>query len=84
MLRNQGSRSSHHPSYEMIRDKILNGELEGGTKIVEEKLASELGFSRTPIRDSIRRLEYEGLIVRKKSCRRQKKIYATCLKCECC
>jgi DNA-binding GntR family transcriptional regulator len=45
MLRNQGSRSSHHPSYEMIRDKILNGELEGGTKIVEEKLASELGFS---------------------------------------
>ncbi|WP_340597850.1 GntR family transcriptional regulator [Priestia megaterium] len=66
MLRNQGSRSSHHPSYEMIRDKILNGELEGGTKIVEEKLASELGFSRTPIRDSIRRLEYEGLIVRKK------------------
>ncbi|MEH7141048.1 GntR family transcriptional regulator [Priestia megaterium] len=43
-----------------------HGELEGGTKIVEEKLASELGFSRTPIRDSIRRLEYEGLIVRKK------------------
>ncbi|MDP9578360.1 UNVERIFIED_ORG: DNA-binding GntR family transcriptional regulator [Bacillus sp. 1751] len=44
-----------------------HGELEGSTKIVEEKLASELGFSRTPIHDSIRRLEYEGLIVRKKS-----------------
>lgn len=53
-------------SYEIIRDKILNGEIPGGTKIVEEKLATELGVSRTPIRESIRRLEHEGLIVKKR------------------
>ncbi|MEH7120673.1 GntR family transcriptional regulator [Neobacillus vireti] len=50
----------------MIRDKILNGELAGGTKIVEEKVAAELGVSRTPIRESIRKLEQEGLIVNKR------------------
>ena len=65
----QGSdraRLAYHQSYEIIRDKILNGDLPGGTKIVEEKIAAELGVSRTPIRDSIRKLEHEGLIVNKR------------------
>ena len=60
------SRPASHQSYEILRDRILNGELPGGTKIVEEKLAAELGVSRTPIRESIRRLEHEGLIVNKR------------------
>ncbi|WP_429742981.1 GntR family transcriptional regulator [Bacillus salipaludis] len=63
---NDRSRPAYHQSYEIIRDKILNGELHGGTKIVEEKIASELGVSRTPIRESIRKLEQEGLIVKKR------------------
>ena len=49
-------------AYEYIRDRILNGELERGTKLVEERLAEEMGISRTPVRDSIRKLEQEGLI----------------------
>ncbi|MDQ0253398.1 DNA-binding GntR family transcriptional regulator [Evansella vedderi] len=53
-------------AYEYIRDKILNGELPSGTKLVEERLAQELGMSRTPIRESIRKLEQEGLIKQKK------------------
>ena len=53
-------------TYEILRDKILNGELPSGMKIVEEKLAAELGVSRTPIRDSIRKLEHEGLVVQKR------------------
>jgi DNA-binding GntR family transcriptional regulator len=53
-------------SYEMVRDKILNGQLQSGEKVTEEKLAADLGFSRTPIRDAIKRLEYEGLIIDKK------------------
>jgi DNA-binding GntR family transcriptional regulator len=65
-LNTDKSRPAYHQSYEVIRDRILNGELPGGTKIVEEKLAAEFGISRTPIRDTIRRLEYEGLIVKKK------------------
>ena len=66
MLGSERSRSAYHQSYEIIRDRILNGELLGGTKIVEEKIAAELGVSRTPIRESIRKLEHEGLIVNKR------------------
>lgn len=66
MLGSDSTRPAYHQSYEIIRDRILNGELPGGTKIVEEKIASELGFSRTPIRESIRKLEQEGLIVNKR------------------
>ncbi|QUW24050.1 GntR family transcriptional regulator [Sporosarcina sp. Marseille-Q4063] len=50
----------------MIRDRIFSGEYAGGTKLVEERLAEEIGVSRTPIREAIRRLEQEGLIKRKK------------------
>ncbi|NMO94353.1 GntR family transcriptional regulator [Paenibacillus lemnae] len=53
-------------SYEYIRDQILNGELPRGTKLIEEKLAEEIGVSRTPVRESIRRLEQEGLIQQKR------------------
>ncbi len=66
MLESNRSRPASHQSYEILRDRILNGELLGGTKIVEEKIAAELGFSRTPIRESIRKLEHEGLIVNKR------------------
>lgn len=66
MLEINSSRPASQHCYEILRDKILNGELPGGTKIVEEKIAAELGVSRTPIRDSIRKLEYEGLVVKKK------------------
>lgn len=60
------SRPAYHQAYEVIRDRILNGDIPGGTKIVEEKLAADLGYSRTPIRESLRQLGYEGLIVNKK------------------
>ncbi|AXN39713.1 GntR family transcriptional regulator [Peribacillus butanolivorans] len=53
-------------AYEYIRDRILNGELERGTKLVEERLAEEIGISRTPVRESIRKLEQEGLIKQKR------------------
>ncbi|MDQ0200638.1 GntR family transcriptional regulator [Neobacillus ginsengisoli] len=66
VLGSDRSRPAYHQSYEIIRDRILNGELPGGTKIVEEKIAADLGVSRTPIRESIRKLEQEGLIVNKR------------------
>jgi DNA-binding GntR family transcriptional regulator len=66
VFRSDRSRPAARQSYEIIRDRILNGELSAGTKIVEEKIAAELGVSRTPVRESIRKLEYEGLIVNKK------------------
>jgi len=62
----KSSLPASHQAYEIIRDRILNGDLPSDTKMVEEKLAQELGFSRTPIREALKQLRYEGLIVNKR------------------
>lgn len=45
-----------------IRDAIVQGRLRPGEKIPEDELASQLGVSRTPIREAIRILEQQGLV----------------------
>lgn len=45
-----------------LRDRILAGDLEPGTKLNQGKLARELGMSRIPVRDAIRALAAEGLV----------------------
>lgn len=49
-------------TYETIRDMIFTGKLTNGEKIVETRLAEQLGVSRTPLREAIKRLEQEKLI----------------------
>lgn len=49
--------------YAEIRGDILNGVLPPGEKLREEKLASMLNVSRTPLREAIRRLTVEGLLI---------------------
>jgi DNA-binding GntR family transcriptional regulator len=49
-------------AYETTRDMIFNGELSNGEKLTEIKLAEQLGVSRTPIREALKRLEQEKLI----------------------
>jgi DNA-binding GntR family transcriptional regulator len=46
-----------------IRSAILDGRLGRGTHLVERELADQLGVSRTPVREALRRLEREGLLV---------------------
>src|ERR1700722_17799896 len=46
-----------------IRDRILGGQFADGERIVERELAEELGVSRGPIRDALRLLEAEGLVI---------------------
>ncbi|WP_159174042.1 GntR family transcriptional regulator [Exiguobacterium oxidotolerans] len=65
-MRKKMTQLAYVQAYEYIRDRILSGELERGTKLVEERLAEEMGVSRTPVRDSIRKLEQEGLIKEKR------------------
>lgn len=48
--------------YRHIKGMILTGELKGGEKIPEEKIATSFGVSRTPIREALRKLEKHGLI----------------------
>ncbi|HHY92109.1 MAG TPA: GntR family transcriptional regulator [Firmicutes bacterium] len=45
-----------------LRDDILKGRLAPGEGLVEVKLASQYGVSRTPIREALRQLELEGLV----------------------
>ena len=47
----------------VIRNKILRGELKQGERIKEADIARELGVSRGPIREALRQLEQEGLVV---------------------
>jgi DNA-binding GntR family transcriptional regulator len=47
----------------VIREQILSGELERGSRMPQETLAAELGVSRTPLREALRRLAGEGLVI---------------------
>jgi DNA-binding GntR family transcriptional regulator len=46
-----------------VREQILSGELERGSRLPQETLAAELGVSRTPLREALRRLAGEGLVI---------------------
>jgi len=50
--------------YERIKSGIKAGKFAANERLVEESLASELGVSRTPVREAISRLEHEGLVVK--------------------
>ncbi|WP_024285618.1 GntR family transcriptional regulator [Cellulomonas sp. KRMCY2] len=45
-----------------IRNRILAGDLEPGTRLLEERMTAELAISRPPLREALRVLEDEGLI----------------------
>ena len=49
--------------FNTLRQGILKGELEPGERLMEIQLAERLGVSRTPIREAIRKLELEGLVL---------------------
>ncbi|MBR6238436.1 MAG: GntR family transcriptional regulator [Lachnospiraceae bacterium] len=49
--------------FKTLRQAILTGELKPGERLMEIHLAEKLGVSRTPIREAIRQLELEGLVV---------------------
>ena len=46
-----------------LRQAILKGETAPGERLMEIQLAKKLGVSRTPIREAIRKLELEGLVI---------------------
>ncbi|MBR6173196.1 MAG: GntR family transcriptional regulator [Eubacterium sp.] len=49
--------------FKTLRNAIIRGELLPGERLMEEKLAKTLEVSRTPVREAIRMLELEGLVV---------------------
>lgn len=49
--------------FHTLRKAIITGELPPGERLMETQLGEKLGVSRTPIREAIRKLELEGLVV---------------------
>ncbi len=49
--------------FRTLRQAILTGDMKPGERLLEIQLANKLGVSRTPIREAIRMLELEGLVV---------------------
>lgn len=49
--------------FENIRTAIMEGTLRPGERLMEIQLAEQLGVSRTPVREAIRKLELEGLVI---------------------
>ena len=49
--------------FETMRDAIITQVLKPGERLMEIQLADEMGVSRTPVREAIRKLELEGLVV---------------------
>ncbi len=49
--------------YEQLKIQILTGKIAPGTRMMEVELAEDLGVSRTPVREAIRKLEKEALVV---------------------
>lgn len=58
---------NHRPLREIVYDQlkmqILTGHITPGTRMMEVDLADNMGVSRTPVREAIRKLEKEGLVV---------------------
>ena len=48
---------------ETLRDAVRRGVLKPGERLMEIQLAEELGVSRTPVREAIRKLEMEGYVI---------------------
>ncbi|MFE1170327.1 GntR family transcriptional regulator [Nocardiopsis sp. NPDC058789] len=47
-------------AYTVVRNRILDGEFEGGSMLSEGRIATELGMSRTPVREAFLQLQAEG------------------------
>jgi DNA-binding GntR family transcriptional regulator len=59
----KSGRSRAEEAYTRLYDEILNGKLEPGSRLLETELAEWVGISRTPVREALKRLESEGLVV---------------------
>lgn len=49
--------------YDLVRHLIISGEIQPGSRIVVSKLAEQYEISRTPLREALRQLQKEGLLV---------------------
>lgn len=56
------SRPIREIAYEVLKHAIVTGEIPAGERIVETDYAERLHISRTPLRETLRKLERDGLV----------------------
>ena len=61
-LRRLSSPTLSERSAELIRERILAGDFASGDRLVEAKIAEQLGISRGPLREALKQLAAEGLV----------------------
>ncbi len=61
-LESQNHRLLREVVYEELKKQILAGSITPGMRMMEVELAEDMGVSRTPVREAIRKLEKEGLV----------------------
>jgi DNA-binding GntR family transcriptional regulator len=54
---------SDHDAYAQVRAAIVDSRYPPGHRLIEQRIAEELGLSRTPVREALRMLQAEGLVV---------------------
>ena len=64
-------------AYDFVKTQIINLDLKPGAYVTDSQVAEELDISRTPVREALRRLEQEGLLV--SQARRGWKVYTLSL-----
>jgi|HigsolmetaAR201D_1030396.scaffolds.fasta_scaffold06123_3 DNA-binding GntR family transcriptional regulator len=47
----------------ILREAIISGQFQPGDRLIEEELCQQMGISRGPLREALRQLEQEGLVV---------------------
>jgi DNA-binding GntR family transcriptional regulator len=58
----QHARVASDRAAEMVRQAIRDGRIAPGQRLTEERLASDFGMSRTPVREGLKALQAEGLV----------------------
>lgn len=62
-IRLEGFQPLREMVFDVLMEAIISGQLPPGERLMEVQLAEEMGVSRTPVREAIRRLELEGFVV---------------------
>lgn len=55
--------SRRHQVLQALREMIVSGRLQPGDRLVEMDISEQMGVSRGPVREALRQLEQEGLVV---------------------